>query len=117
MKRSVFFNIFLFFLLVISAGYAEQFRDPFVSLGDKMGLTPQGKEEKIRLPYPVILKGTLCLKDTFVAIVNDDIIKPGQKWREFYVEKVGKNMVILEWKGKRFQVILNPEKKKSHQKK
>jgi len=103
--------------MIISSGYAEQFRDPFVSLGDKMGLTLQSKEEKVRLPYPVVLKGTLCSKNTFVAIVNDDIIKTGQKWREFYVEKIEKNMVILEWKGKRFKVILSPEEKKSHQKK
>ncbi len=115
MKRSIFLNIFL--LMIISAGYAEKFRDPFVSLGDKMGLTPQSKEEKIRLPYPVVLKGTLRSKNTFVAIVNDDIIKQGQRWREFYVEKIEKNMVILEWKGKKFKVILNLEEKGKYQKK
>ena len=84
-------------------------RDPFVSLGEVM----QAKEEEvINLPYPVILKGTLRLGNNLVAIVNDDIIKEGQKWKEFYVVKIERAKVILEWKNKNFEIVVSQDTRK-----
>lgn len=116
MKKNISFKIFLAIISFISFTYAQEPepRDPFVSLGDKMGLTPEAQEE-VRLPYSVVLKGTLCSKNIFVAIVNDDIIKQGQKWRDFYVAKIERNKIVLEWEGKKFEIGLSSEEEKQPQ--
>lgn len=95
-------------VILISFTYAEELRDPFASVGDKMTFTqkPQGE---VKLPYPVTLRGTLCAKNAFVAIVNNAIIKEGQMWQDFYVAKIEPGKVILEWHSKKFEIALSPE--------
>jgi len=94
---------------------AQDLRDPFVSLGDKMEAA-QKSEGTFRLPYPIILKGTLCSQNKVAAIINNDIIKEGQKWQDFYVAKIEKGKVILEWRDKKFEITLAPQEGKSKEK-
>jgi len=111
MKRDAFLkiNLFLFAICISGISQAEEIRDPFVSLGDKLEIT-QKKEEVIQLPFPVVLKGTMFTKNNFVAVVNDDIIKQGEKWKDFYVAKIEPGKVVLEWKNKKFEIGLSPKK-------
>ena len=109
---------FIITMLSSFAGFSfagEAPRDPFVSLGDKMELT-QKPEESIHLPYPLVLKGTLCSKDSPAAIINGEILKEGQNWRDFSIVKIEKSKVSLEWQGKRFEIFLDSDKKEDRNK-
>ena len=105
--KNILFIVCLMIIINLSSlAILEAQRDPFVSLGELM----QAKEQEIvNLPYPITLKGTLRLGNNLVAIVNDDIIKEGQRWKEFYVVKIERAKVILEWKHKQFEIVLGAE--------
>lgn len=102
--------------LAVRFTYAEEIRDPFVSLGDKIE-SAQKLEGVLHLPYPIVLKGTLYSKNKLVAIINNNIIQEGQKWQDFYVEKIERGKVILEWRGKKFEIFLSPKEEKQKEKK
>lgn len=106
--------IFLLTLCAVCFCFAEtqEIRDPFVSISDKMIPPNRGDQESVQLPSPMILKGTLCSKNGLVAIINDDIVKEGQKWHDFYVIKIEKEKVFLEWRGKKFELRMNAEERK-----
>ena len=101
--------VLMLVILISQARSNEDLRDPFVSLGDKLALA-QGPAEAVQLPYPVILKGTLCAKNIYAAIVNNDMIRQGEKWQDFYVVKIENGLVILEWRDKKFEIRMKPEK-------
>lgn len=96
--------------------YAEEIRDPFVSLGDKIEAADK-LGGVLHLPYPIVLKGTLYSKNKLVAIINNNIIQEGQKWQDFYVAKIEKGKVTLEWRGKKIEIFLSPKEEKQKEKK
>jgi hypothetical protein len=102
-KNTLFIVSLMIIINLSFLAILEAERDPFVSLGEIM----QAQEaEIVNLPYAITLKGTLRLGNTLVAIVNDDIIKEGQRWKEFYVAKIERAKVILEWKHKKFEIVV-----------
>ena len=120
MSRKIIFQQSLLILLTIIAvnfAFAQEGegRDPFVSLGDKI-LAAQSLGGTLLLPYPIVLKGTLYSKNNLVAIINDDIIRQGQRWKDFYVVKIERAKVTLEWRGKEFEVFLSPAEEKEEKK-
>jgi hypothetical protein len=119
MKRKFFLVAAIGFLLAYSTGYAQDdlvLRDPFASLGDKISVGAL-LDQAVLLPYPIVLKATLCSKDKVLAVLNDEIVKEGDRWNDFYVAKIEKEKVILEWKDKKFQILLDPLKNQDKEKK
>lgn len=118
MKKKLFL-IMAIGLILTGIGYAEDepaSRDPFASLSDKI-FGEASSDQGMLLPYPIILKATLCSKDKFLAVLNDEIVKEGDNWKDFYVAKIEKGKVILEWKDKKFQILLDPLKNQDKEKK
>ena len=107
MSRFLHFSmVVLFFYSIIinnSGAYAQEKRDPFVSIGDKMSLN-KGAIEAVHLPYPVVVSGTMCSKGVKLVVINGDIVREGGKWRDFIISRIERDKIILKWRGKKFQV-------------
>lgn len=108
-----FLVIISFYIMINSIGYSQDERDPFASIEDMLGSSAR-IEKIIQLPYPVIVQGTMCSENVSLAVINGDIVKEGDRWREFMVEEINRERVILEWKNEKFKIEINfkTEKKK-----
>jgi len=99
--------IFVSYIIIINVNAnANNKRDPFVSLKDKA--EAEKEKEKVKLPYPIKLEGVMCGETTSLAILNGEIVKEGEQWREFKIEKIEKDRVILKWGDKK--IVLTSKK-------
>lgn len=87
----------------------EKLRDPFLSLGDKIRLAQEAKDISV-LPYPIVINGIIWTKNLPIAIINNDIVQQGEVWRDFKVEKIEKDKVILSRGSIQFEIPLLLEK-------
>ncbi len=101
--------IFIFCIIINIKSFAQKRRDPFVSLKDRTQVERNGR---VKLPYPIKLEGIMCSKEAALAILNGEIVKEGEKWREFKIEKIEKDRVILSWGDKKITIFSTPEKEK-----
>ena len=52
---------------------------------------------------------TIVLGRRPVAVINGEILQPGQRFGSFTVAKIGKISVLLEAQGKRFEIKMNSD--------
>ena len=108
--RLRFLLLYLIFSLIIikinTLAFAQQEgqRDPFISLGDMMKLTKKDAPDISTLPYPVVISGIIWTENCAVAIINNDIVQEKEKWRDFIVEKIEKDKVILRLGETKFEI-------------
>ncbi len=115
MKKHSKIRILLLFLtlsLIITSNilFAQQGgpRDPFFSLGEKIKLS-QKTEDFSSLPYPIVVNGIIWTEKLPVAILNEDIVQEGQVWRDFKVDKIEKDKVILRRGESKFEIPMLSE--------
>ena len=90
-----------------------ELRDPFISIIEleKQKLV----EQKVIDLSNVILKGILWNEAKRVAIINDELVMPGDTWRDFRIEKIEKDSIIISSEGKEYTLSLGegapPDKK------
>lgn len=108
--------LFCLFLIIISYvklnaafGQEKEKRDPFQSLGDRTKLLERSGDSAV-LPYPVIVHGIVVTRDMQLAVINEDIVQAGQQWRDFKVEKIEKDKVILSRGTNTFEIPLISKK-------
>jgi hypothetical protein len=108
-------SFIIFFIIIIITinlfAQEKKTRDPFLSLGDKIRLSQETKDISI-LPYPIILNGIIWTKNSPIAIINDEIVQEGEVWRDFKVEEIQKNKVILSKGDSKFEIPLVTEEEK-----
>lgn len=91
---------------ILFAQQQEQ-RDPFLSLGDKIKLSQKPEQEDTPvLPYPIVVNGIIWTEKSPVAIINNDIVQEGSDWRDFKVDKIEKDKVILKRRESEFEIPL-----------
>lgn len=109
-KIKIFLSFFIFPSIIILVNnnllaQGEKQRDPFLSLGDNLKLS-QKQEDFSVLPYPVILNGIIWAENLPVAIINNEIVQEKEMWRDFKVEKIAKDKVILKRGESQFEIPL-----------
>lgn len=106
----LFFILFLIIIRINSGLFAQEKkpRDPFLSLGDKIRLSQEANDIST-LPYPIVLNGIIWTENLPMAILNNEIVQEGEVWRDFKVEKIEKNKVILSQRGSQFEIPLVSE--------
>ncbi len=107
-KFLLLFFILFFIIIRINSGLFAQERkprDPFVSLGDKIRLSQEANDIST-LPYPIVLNGIIWTENLPIAILNNEIVQEGETWRDFKVEKIEKNKVILSRGDSKFEIPL-----------
>ena len=83
----------------------QKLRDPFLSLGDKIRLA-QGAKDISVLPYPIVINGIIWTENLPIAVINNDIVQQGEVWRDFKVEKIQKDKVVLSKGSIQFEIPL-----------
>ena len=108
-----FFIIFLIIITINIGLFAQEkkARDPFLSLGDKIRLSQETKDIS-SLPYPIILNGIIWTENSPIAIINDEIVQKDEVWRDFKVEEIQKNKVVLSRGDSKFEIPLVSEEEK-----
>lgn len=95
----------IIFSVVCGSARAQE-KDPFVSIIDLQKQQAEG-EEQIKLDLSnVSLKGIIWSNDKGLAVINQDMVMAGDSWGEFKVERVDKKSVILQYKGKQYELFL-----------
>lgn len=91
----------------------EEKRDPFIPLVDESGNLRKNfkKPQFEELPAKVSLQGISNVKGVFYAIIDGELLKEGDMAGELKIEKIESNRVILCLGDKRFELILETEKK------
>ena len=91
---------------------AAQERSPFIPLVDDSGQMRRDfnkpKIEKISLD--VLLSGICNIKGIPYAVIDGELVKEGQTYKEFKVDKVTPDSVILRLGDKSFTLSLKTEK-------
>lgn len=90
-----------------------ELRDPFISI---IELEKQKLVEQKAIDLSnVTLKGILWNEAKRVAIINDELLMPGDAWRDFRIEKIEKDSIIISSEGKDYTLSLgegvSPDKK------
>jgi hypothetical protein len=90
---------------------AGSLRDPFISVIDvKTTKGVPAKEREIKMPsFPMVLKGVMLQAGNSVAIINEDIVKEGQIWRDFKVERIDSQGVTLNYRQEILRLQLQEE--------
>lgn len=108
--------LFCLFFIIISFvkfnavfGQEKEKHDPFQSIGDRIKLLERSGDIAA-LPYPVIVHGIVWTQDMQLAVINEDIVQVGQQWRDFKVEKIEKDKVILSRGTNTFEIPLISKK-------
>ena len=115
-KIRILLRLCLLSLIIISlksglfAQGQEEIRDPFLSLNDKLKLA-QKPLDITRLPYPVTVNGIIWTENLQLAVINDETVEKNQQWRDFKVEEIDKEKVILSLGKNRFEIPVITEKK------
>lgn len=117
--------VFCFLSTVYCQGAAEEGfiydsegrRDPFVPLLDKesptgLRITFTPPEVSVELPLEVTVKGILWSGKEYYAIINNEVVKKGQNLGELKIKEIQKNKVIVEYGGKKYEVLLRKEKER-----
>ena len=86
----------------------EETKDPFLSIDDKVKLL-QKPVDITKLPYPIILNGIIWSDNLQVAILNNETVEKNQQWRDFRVEAIEKEKVILKLGDNSFEIPLAEE--------
>ena len=83
---------------------AAELRDPFISIMDLE--KKQIVEQKTIDLSNVALKGIIWNDALAVAVINEELIMAGDTWRDFKVEKIEKDSVLLSIEGKEYTLSL-----------
>lgn len=103
----------LFIIMNLSANIYAQSElgvgpDPFLSMEDRAKLSAKPFDLS-QLPYAVALNGIIWRKDLKIAVINNEMVEEGKIWRDFKVEKIMRDKVILKWGDNSFEVLLPSE--------
>ncbi len=105
MRKYLFFLVALFVFSPLSLRAEERWRDPFTP--PDVELIPPPEETA---PLPVAselrLTGTLRSKKSSRAIINDLIVKEGDKLGDFRIISIERKRVVLEKDGVRYLLNL-----------
>jgi len=90
-------------------------RDPFIPLIDKSGnlrtsFTKPLLEERIVLPA-ITLMGVSKIGDAFCALIDGEVFKKGDVYKELEISEVYPQGIIVTFRGKKFKIDLETEKK------
>jgi len=124
MKNRFFLVIGLIFFACVSSSVifaepqniASETKDPFLSIGDKMKLS-QKVLDISNLPYTVTLNGIIIQGSLRMAIINGETVDEGQAWKDFLVDKILNDRVILVLGDNRIEIILESEENNEKSKK
>lgn len=93
---------------------SEGRRDPFVPLLDRT--SPTGlriiliaPRQELELPLDIKVKGILWNEQEYFAIINDEVLRQGQRLGEVKIKTIGKDMVTVEYRQKEFTIFLRKE--------
>lgn len=86
-------------------------RDPFIPLVDNQTISGLRAsflppKEKVRLPIEIAVKGILWNGQEYFAILNDQVLKKGQKLDGIELEKIEPDKVVLKYRGEKFNIFL-----------
>ncbi len=92
----------------------ENRRDPFVSSLDKdsptgLRISFEAPQEDIKLPVEFMLKGILSKGSELYAIINDDVLRKGDRLGQVVIRDIRQDKVILEYAGREFTLSLRRE--------
>lgn len=90
-------------------------RDPFLSLSDEVELARK-PVDITQLPYPITVNGIIWTENLQLAVLNDEAVEENQRWRDFKVEEIDKEKVVLRLGNSRFEIPLVTEKKEEQEK-
>lgn len=82
--------------------------DPFLSMEDRAKLSSKPFDLS-QLPYAVVLNGIIWRDNLRLAILNNEMVEEGVVWRDFKVEEIFKDKVVLKWGDNRFEVLMPSE--------
>lgn len=85
-----------------------ELRDPFISIMDLE--KKQIVEQKAMDLSNAALKGIIWNNALAVAVINEELVMAGDTWRDFKVEKVEKESVVLSIEGKEYTLSLDDGK-------
>jgi len=105
-KFFLLFFVLCFIIIQIynySFAQGKKLRDPFLSLSDEIRLSKETKDI-YTLPYPIVVNGIIWTENLPVAIINNDIVQEGEVWRDFKVEKIEKDKIILSRGDSQFEI-------------
>ncbi len=108
------FRLIIFFLLILPClAQADDSRDPFIPLVNEKGImrTKFQKPRMEEINIKINLSGISKIGNTFYAIIEGELLKEGDNFKEFKIEKIEDNRVILSFGEKLFEILLETEKK------
>lgn len=99
----------LVFYLNVAAQQLDK-RDPFIPLVDAQGnfIKDFTKPKAEELATKISLTGISKIKGVLYAIIDGELVKEGQMFGEFKIEKIEPEVVILGFGDKRFELRLEP---------
>lgn len=88
-------------------------RDPFIPLIDDKGNLRRDFQRPIdeQMMPQVALMGISKINKVFYAIIDGEWLKEGDRLKDLRIEKIDSDKVILEFRNRKFEIRLNPEKK------
>ncbi|OGX41195.1 MAG: hypothetical protein A2984_02070 [Omnitrophica WOR_2 bacterium RIFCSPLOWO2_01_FULL_41_12] len=108
-------RFFMLFMIVSCLAFyvsadAQDKRDPFIPLVDAQGNLVRDftKPKAEELATKISLNGISKIKGVLYAIIDGELVKEGQMFGEFKVEKIEPDAVILGFGDKRFELRLEP---------
>lgn len=113
----ILWRLYLLLLIISPMGYLfaqeqkeqKETRDPFLSIDDKIKLA-KDPVDITKLAYPISLNGIIWTEKVQIAIINNEPVEKNQVWRDFKVEDIQKDRVILKLGNRRFDIPLQLEK-------
>lgn len=90
---------------------AEEERNPFLSLSDKVKVE-ESYFDLTKLSYSIKLNGIIWKNDYPVAIINNEIVEIGQDWKDFKILGIEQDKVVLQHGKFKYEIFLLNEEKK-----
>ncbi len=110
LKLYILFFIFIALNTNLFAQEAQEqeVKDPFLSLEDKVKLLEKPLDIS-KLPYPIILNGIIWADNLQLAVLNNEAVEKNQQWRDFWVEDIQREKVVLKLGNNRYEIPLAEE--------
>ncbi len=95
------------------APFEENTRDPLIPLIDEKGsLRKEFKKPSQETAAPqVVLMGISKVGNTFYALIDGELVKEGQVFKDMRIEKIYSDRVIVAYGDKTFELKWETEKK------
>jgi len=96
-----------------TAPFEENTRDPLIPLIDEKGsLRKEFKKPSQETAAPqVVLMGISKVGNTFYALIDGELVKEGQVFKDMRIEKIYSDRVIVAYGNKTFELKWETEKK------